>query len=302
MNILQECTRITENIIKEQKSDVLAKNTLMKRLFPVFAIGFIFAGFVITLAAVFLLGPHQYVRRGALVWKKREAEVISRLLEVPLLLYHNIDGIGQYSLDYSAIRAHFSLLQQKNVAIVPLKDLTSRLKSPLPYEGKVAVLTFDDGYPAMYHTLLPLVSEYKYPVTLFVVIDAIASNARRSLTWDQLRMMDASLIRIECHSMTHLDLVRLLKRGDVESKYKLYEEIYLSKRVLELYLGRDVSYFAFPYGSYNLPIIDLCKSAGYERVFSTDYGPNIITRNNYCLRRRTILKNSSMDFLSRLVD
>lgn len=274
----------------------------MKRLFPVFVMGFILAGFVIAIAAVFFLSQEHFVRRGALVWKKKEAEEISRLLEVPLLLYHNIDGIGQYSLDYRAIRAHFSLLQQKGVAIVPLNDFTSRLKSPVPYGKKVAVLTFDDGYPAMYHTLLPLVSEYKYPVTLFVVIDAIASKARRSLTWAQLRKMDASWIRIESHSMTHLDLVRLHNRGNMESKYKLYEEIYLSKRVLELYLGREVPYFAFPYGSYNIPIIDLCKSAGYERVFSTDYGPNIITRNNYCLRRRTILKNSTIDFLSGLVD
>ncbi len=274
----------------------------MKRLFPAFVVGVIFAGFVSVLTVVFFLGPEQFVHQGALVWKKKGAEEISRLLKVPLLLYHNIDGQGKYSLDYRAIRAHFSLLQEKNVAIIPLCDFTSRLTNPLPYKEKVAVLTFDDGYPAMYHTLLPLVSEYRYPVTLFVVIDAIAPKAKRSLTWDQLRTMDASWIRIECHSMTHLDLVRLVKKGDGESKFKLYEEIYLSKRVLELYLKRKVSYFAFPYGSYNLTIIDLCKRAGYERVFSTDYGPNIITRNNYCLRRRTILKNSSMDFLSHLID
>ncbi len=274
----------------------------MKRLFPAFVIGCSLAGVVCALAAVFFLQQEDFVRKGALAWKKKEAEEISRLLEVPLLLYHNIDGIGRYSLDYSSIRSHFSLLQQKGVEIIPLSDFTSRLNTPVPYGGKVAVLTFDDGYPAMYHTLLPLVSEHRYPVTLFVVIDAIASKARRSLTWQQLREMDASWIRIECHSMTHCDLVRLYNRGDMESKYKLYEEIYLSKRVLELYLGRKVPYFAFPYGSYNLPVVDLCKSAGYERVFSTDYGPNIITRNNYCLRRRTILKNSSMDFLSRLVE
>lgn len=262
----------------------------------------IIAGIIAALGAVFFFSQQSFVRRGTIVWKKKQAEEISRLLEVPLLLYHNIDGTGQYSLDYDAIRAHFSILRTKGVEIVPMSDFTSRLKNPIPYSGKVAVLTFDDGYPAMYHTLLPLVSEYRYPVTLFVVIDAIVAKARRSLTWEQLRQMDASWIRIECHSMTHLDLVRLMRRGDIESKYKLYEEIYLSKRVLELHLGRKVPYFAFPYGSYNLPIVDLCKSAGYERVFSTDYGPNIITRNNYCLRRRTILKNSSLTFLEQLVE
>ena len=78
--------------------------------------------------------------------------------------------------------------------------------------------------------------------------------------------------------------------------------MYLSKRVLELYLGREVRYFAFPYGSYNLELVDLCKNAGYSRVFSTDYGPNILTSNNYCLRRRHIKSDYSLDALGSLVD
>jgi peptidoglycan/xylan/chitin deacetylase (PgdA/CDA1 family) len=274
----------------------------MKKIFPAFIIGLIIAGCIASLAAVLLWKQDGFMVRSALTWKKKEAEEISRLLEVPLLLYHNIDGIGQYSLDYDAMRMHFDLLRRKGVEVVPLEDFTDRLVNPRPYTRKVAMLTFDDGYPAMYHKLLPLVSEHRYPVTLFVVIDAIAAKAHRSLTWQQLREMDTSWVRIESHSMSHVDLVRLYNRGGIDTKYKLYEEIYLSKRVLELYLGRKVPYFAFPYGSYNLPIIDLCKAAGYQRVFSTDYGPNIITRNNYCLRRRTITKQASLDFLAGLVE
>ncbi|MCX7679209.1 MAG: polysaccharide deacetylase family protein [Spirochaetes bacterium] len=274
----------------------------MKRIFPLTIVLICFVGFVGLLFWFIAFSPEILIMHEGFGWKVRKSEQIDRMLKVPLLLYHNIDGVGQYSLDYDRIRMHFDFFRQKSIRIIPLEDFIARLDNPRPYTEKVAVVTFDDGYPAMYSALLPLVEEFNYPVTLFVVIDAISTKAHKALTWRKLRQMDSSGIRIECHSMTHRDLVHVYNRLDAESKYILYEEIYLSKRVLELYLGRKISFFAFPYGRYNLPLVDLCKAAGYSRAFSTDFGPNIITRNNYCLRRRTILRNSSQQFLSHLVE
>ncbi len=246
-------------------------------------------------------GPADVIREGP-VWKKKKEEAVSRLLSVPLLLYHNIDGKGEYSIGYATMDAHFRLLADKGISVVPLDDFVKRLEDPRPYDKKVAVISYDDGYRAMYTRLLPLLGVYGYHVTLFVYTGNIYHSAQRNITWPQLREMQDRGFDIQSHSISHPDLVRVIRKGDKEARRKLFEEMYLSKRVLELYLGREVRYFAFPYGSYNLELVDLCKSAGYSRVFSTDYGPNIVTSNNYCLRRRHIKSDYSLNALGSLVD
>lgn len=234
-------------------------------------------------------------------WRIKQEEVRSRLLAIPIILYHNIDGRGSFSINFEALRSHFQLLREMNIRVIRLSDLIARLDRPVPFGEKAIVITFDDGYLAMYTKLLPLVREFGYPITLFVYTSSAYSRSTRNLTWRQLREMDREGIGIECHTISHPDLVALNKKKTPEAAGKLFEEIYLSKRILELYLGREVKYFAFPFGRYDLNVIALCQYAGYSRVFSTDDGPNIITRNNYSLRRRHIKKNYTLPLMDEIV-
>lgn len=235
---------------------------------------------------------HEIIQSGDVTWRLKEREMRSRLLAIPIILYHNIDGKGVFSLPLDVMRSHFQLLRERGIRVIKLSTLTGRLENPKPFHEKVVVITFDDGFVSMYTKLLPLAREFGYPITLFVYTDNIYHRAVKKLTWDELRELEESGIEIECHSISHADLEKLSRKNTPESKRKLFEEIYLAKRIVELYLRKRIKYFAFPYGRYDLNLIDLCSNAGYERVFSTDYGPNIITRNNYCLRRRHIKRNT----------
>jgi peptidoglycan/xylan/chitin deacetylase (PgdA/CDA1 family) len=224
-------------------------------------------------------------------WEVRKEEALSRLLASPVLLYHNIDGKGAFSIGLDTLRAHFELFSRDGVKVISFREFFSRLQNPRPFSGKVMIISFDDGFLSMYTKLLPLVKEFRYPVTLFVYVDNVYHRAKKNITWTQLRTMDREGISVESHTISHADLVRLEARNTPESRRQLFEEMYCSKRILELYLHRKIRYLAFPYGRYNLEVIELCRYAGYERVLSTDYGPNIVTRNNYCIRRQHI-KNS----------
>jgi peptidoglycan/xylan/chitin deacetylase (PgdA/CDA1 family) len=274
-----------------------------RRLLPLIILALLATGMMGALVCVyFSSGDSSDIFRSGLVFRKQREEAVSRLLSVPLLLYHNIDGRGEYSIDYGTMDAHFRLLRERGISVVPMDDFVKRLENPLPYDKKVAVISYDDGYPAMYTRLMPLLAVHGYHVTLFVYADNVFHAAKRNITWKQLREMQDKGFDIQSHSLGHPDLVRVIRKADAESRRRLFEEIYLSKRVLELYLAREVRYFAFPYGSYNLELVDLCRSAGYSRVFSTDYGPNIITRNNYCLRRRHIKSDYGLQAVAGLVE
>jgi peptidoglycan/xylan/chitin deacetylase (PgdA/CDA1 family) len=258
-------------------------------------------GTVLTGSMVFLFdAPSFSVNRG-IGWVLREKDVESRLLAVPIILYHNIDGKGAFSISAEALRGQFSMIRNLGIRIVPLRTLIERLETRRPFSDTVMVITFDDGFNAMYTKLLPIANEFRYPVTLFVYTDNIVRRGSKSLTWGKLRELDQSGVSVESHTLSHPDLAALSKKPGMESRKKLYEEIYLSKRVLELYLGRDVEMFAFPYGRYDLSLVDLCGLAGYKRVFSTDYGSNVVTRNNFCLRRQHIKNNYSIEYFISLI-
>ncbi len=199
------------------------------------------------------------------------------------------------------LRSHFQLFREKGVRVIKLAELVNRLENPRPFKNRGVVITFDDGYFSMYSKLLPLAREFNYPVTLFVYTDFISTRGKKVMTWKHLKEMDRDLIDIQVHSKSHADLTEIIESSNSDRQRRLYEEIFLCKRVVELYLDKKVRFFAFPYGRYNLNIVELSRNAGYERVFSTDFGPNIVTRNNFCLKRHHIMKTYTVDYIEKLI-
>ena len=234
-------------------------------------------------------------------WKIKEKEPKSRFSSVPILLYHDIGGKGIYSLSQEKLRIHFQFIKDNNIKVIKLSELIKRLENPSPFEDKVVVISFDDGFFSMYTKLLPIVKEFGYPITLFVYTDIIYAKAANSITWSKLKKMEEYGIEVECHSKTHADLEELSSGKSDDVQKKLFQEIYLSKRIIELYMDKTIDYFAFPYGRYNVKLIDFCRFSGYKRVFSTAYRSNIITRDNFCLGRGHIKNNYSLDFIEEII-
>jgi peptidoglycan/xylan/chitin deacetylase (PgdA/CDA1 family) len=72
------------------------------------------------------------------------------------------------------------------------------------------------------------------------------------MTWDDVGMLDRSLVAIGSHSMTH----PVLSRTDPGL---MRREIVDSKRMLEDRLARPVNYFCYPDGAYSPEVLDLVR-------------------------------------------
>jgi len=237
-------------------------------------------------------------------WEKGGAAKYNRLSSVPVLLYHNIveDHVtpkSPFAIKRGTLVRHFKILQERGIEVIPLAALAGGGGDERNFSGgRSVVITFDDDYLSMYRILLPVAEEFNYPLTLFVYTDGISRAGRGGLDWAMLREMERNGIDIQGHSISHSDLTGVsLNEGK-----KLYEEFVLSKRIIEQNLNKRVRYFAFPYGRYSLELLEMARSAGYDKVFSTDYGPNIITRDNFCLRRHHIKNSYSEDFFISIVE
>jgi len=225
--------------------------------------------------------------------------------EVPILLYHNIipdkkNNSSIYALRKSDFLRQLGLIKKMGIEILPLKDLFGSNERSPSMKQKSIVLTFDDDFNNFYSVLFPLIKEKKFPVTLFIYTEGISKYGRKLLTWDKLREMDRSpYVDIQCHSRRHLDLAGLPVDGDLHRK--IYDETLNARKIIEMELQKKIRFFALPYGSYNAEVLEQLKLAGYDRVFTTDYGRNPFPNNNFILKRHHIKKTFSDEVFKKII-
>lgn len=106
-------------------------------------------------------------------------------------------------------------------------------------------ITFDDGYSGVYTYASPLLQQYGFLTTQYIIINGIGKNAYMSLA--QIKALQAQGHEIGSHTVSHPRL------ADISST-QLQTELSQSKTQLETWLGVPVTNLAYPYGSYNAAV------------------------------------------------
>ncbi len=154
-------------------------------------------------------------------------------------------------------------------------------------------LTFDDGYADNCRQAVPLLVRQRIPCTYFVTLqnvleaqpfshDLAAGHRFAPNSVEQLRAMAAAGVEIGAHTYTHADL------GAAGDPGRLHYEVVAAKEDLEKLLGRQVRYFAFPYGQRaNLApaAFELARRAGYAGACSAYGGYNFPGDDPFHLQR-----------------
>lgn len=174
--------------------------------------------------------------------------------------------------------------------------------------GRYASVTFDDAYQNILDNALPELAKRKIHATLFIVCDCLG----RTPSWEdyspsgdpamnepllaeqQLRTMSSDLVQIGSHTRTHPLLPQL---SEPEARNELSE----SRARLQEILQMDVKLFSFPYGAFNEELVEWCRDAGYERVFTTVPRPIALSGNHYTFGRVTVdPDDSALEFSLKL--
>lgn len=125
-------------------------------------------------------------------------------------------------------------------------------------------ITFDDGYAGVYTYASPLLQQYGFLTTQYIIINGVGKSAYMSL--DQIKALQAKGHEIGSHTVSHPRL------ADISSA-QLQTELLQSKTQLEAWLGIPVTNLAYPYGSYNTSVkTETAKYYGSGR--STEVGYN----------------------------
>jgi peptidoglycan/xylan/chitin deacetylase (PgdA/CDA1 family) len=147
------------------------------------------------------------------------------------------------------------------------------------------VLTFDDGYRDNYDLAWPLLKQYGFTATIFLVSNTIGGyndfdadlpgNPVPMLSWEQVREMRSAGIEFGSHTRSH---PRSLTELDDEM---LRHELAGSKAVLENGLNAPVDQFSYPHDQLDSRVEAAVEASGY-RLACAGVGSRF---SRYCLTR-----------------
>lgn len=184
---------------------------------------------------------------------------------IPVLIYHGfysreteLSAVPtpeyRYFLSVDQFRRHVELLAGRGHTISSVE----RASAP----SDVA-FTFDDGHLSNYTSIWPILTEYGFSATFFVVAAWIGRPDR--IDAGQLREMSAGGMSIASHGLTHVGL-STLPEPDLD------RELRESKSRIEEVVGAEVATLAAPRGLVNRRVLARAREAGYRRVCTSNAG------------------------------
>ena len=147
---------------------------------------------------------------------------------VPILTFHKVDTdfeLGVTRITPGQFRRILHFLKKNGYQTISLDQLSDQTFS-LP--EKPVVLTFDDAYDSIYRYAAPLMLEYGFTGTVFVISQFVDSwnnwdvnlggKKFKHLSWSQLVELKKLGFGIESHGVSHADLTQV-------KKDRLYREL-----------------------------------------------------------------------------
>jgi peptidoglycan/xylan/chitin deacetylase (PgdA/CDA1 family) len=199
-------------------------------------------------------------------------------------------------------RAKFA--RQMDILVRYATPIAAGTKKPLEPGRRYAAVTFDDAFENIFRSAIPELEARGIAATVFAVTGSLGQHATwgkyeahqntdtRIATAEQLRAVSGNLITFGSHTQNHPRLTNL-------APDKAETEIFESKLALAQLLGREIDLFSFPFGAFSEGLVNLCKAAGYERVFTTQPALALIHSEEY-VTGRVLAETSDWEIEFRL--
>lgn len=209
-----------------------------------------------------------------------------------ILTWHSLDSSGSsISLTPDEFRRQLAWLTAGSVRVVSLDQLLA-----MTDDTAAVALTFDDGFVNFATEAAPLLRQYGFPVTLFIVTGHVGGDNRWRgrgdpgipvlplLDWDALGKLREAGVSLGAHTRTH---PRLPRCGVEEVR----AELVVAADEMQRRIGERPQGLAYPYGEVNSPIADVAASV-YSWACTTEFralsvldAPNRLPRLDACYFR-----------------
>ena len=184
-----------------------------------------------------------------------------------VLMYHRF-GENQYpstNIRIEQFEAHLDMLGNNNYTIWPLSKIVDHLQQGIDLPDKTVAITIDDAYLSVFTEARPRLKARNIPYTVFVATQPVDRGQNGYMSWDQIRILQDEGVQIGSQTRSHPHMHKI-SITDAEDELKISNERFLEE------IGLRPKLFAYPFGEYNLDVIELVKQAGFDAAFGQNSG------------------------------
>ena len=230
--------------------------------------------------------------------------------EVLVVMYHRVinksenEGIHGTYIYENIFREHMKYLKDNNFSVITFEDLNNiGWRNRFDKNKKYIIITFDDGYVDNYELAFPILKEFNFKATIFLMGEStynewdVKADGEKSfplMSVEMIKEMQDYGIEFGAHTFNH---PKLNKLSNDEIKHQIVDV----KKPLEEKIGREIITFAYPYGILNDYAKKMVEEAGYTFGVATDSGSVCLSDDLYQIRRIAIFPNTNLFSFKRKV-
>ena len=239
-------------------------------------------------------------------WSMRNPQYRNRIL-----YYHSVHPTTSDSHTPELFKKQLLWLRDNGYRSVLIRDIPLLMMENTDEDTRPWVaITFDDGYQDNVQYALPLLVEFGFVATFFIVAGMVekgkASNSsngynlypnRPMMTARNLKTLVNAGMEVASHTMTHRMATRLMS----VSPQSLVSELKESKENLENMIGTKISSFSYPNGqrgAFSPETRMLVTAQGYLAACTTMWGT---VENNADIFELSRCESDSMDSLAKFI-
>ncbi|HEY6781383.1 MAG TPA: polysaccharide deacetylase family protein, partial [Thermoleophilaceae bacterium] len=196
--------------------------------------------------------------------------------ELPILMYHRVAPTGSERLrewrvtpDQFEQQLHY--LRTAGYRGASFEEWRAAAERHRPLPGRRVLLTFDDGYEDFAEHAHPLLRQYEFDATVFLVSERVGltnewdrgyGETLPLMDWDTIRALDGHGVRFGGHSASHPMLTAL-------GLDEVVREASSCRAALMEQLGHLARPFAYPYGDMDAAVARTVGACGFEFAVTT---------------------------------
>lgn len=188
---------------------------------------------------------------------------------ISILMYHQVDNVPievdplGIAMSSENFEKQMRYLYENAYQCISLAEAVKIWQGKKKEPDKTIVITFDDGFRDLYTTVRPILQQFGFTATVFLVVNQIGDLSNWEgqapyplLSWDEVRELRQYGFTFGSHTLTHPFLTGL---SDEDARREIRE----SKDYIEKQLGEKIDFFAYPYSDMDLRIQNIVQESGY---------------------------------------
>ena len=184
-----------------------------------------------------------------------------------VLMYHRF-GENKYpstNIKIEQFLKHIDELLKPKYNVIHIKDGLKAINNITLVKDRSVIISIDDAYSSVFKYAWPILKKHNLPFTLFVSTDVIDNKTPGYMSWEEIRILRDNGVTIGSQTKSHPHMYNL-NQDQIDYELSQSNERFVKE------IGSKPKIFAYPYGEYNLNVLDKVRAHGFIAAFGQHSG------------------------------